>query len=74
MTKYRVSRANSIHEVQPDSVPKSLIMLFVTNTGNIYSFCYKKRRADNHAAIYEPIVLGSFTSDNPIGLHGLLRG
>jgi hypothetical protein len=35
------------------------------------------RRADNLTAICEPIVLdnmGSLTSHNPIGLHGLLRG
>jgi hypothetical protein len=35
------------------------------------------RKADNLAAICEPTVLdnvGSSTSHNPIGLHGLLRG
>jgi hypothetical protein len=37
------------------------------------------RGADNLTAIYEPIVwsldnVGSLTSHNPIGLHGLLRG
>jgi hypothetical protein len=35
------------------------------------------RTADNLTAIYEPICLdnvGSLTSHNPVGLHGLLQG
>jgi hypothetical protein len=33
-------------------------------------------KAESLTAIYEPIVdnIGSLTSHNPIGLHGLLRG
>jgi hypothetical protein len=36
----------------------------------------RARKADNLTAICEPIVgsVGSSTSHNPIGLHGLLRG
>jgi hypothetical protein len=32
------------------------------------------RKADNLTTIYEPIVVGSLTSHNPIGLQGLLTG